>query len=69
MMSKMGCGFLRAHIEDFPAVVIAEAAAELQSQMGAYGILRESAQAAASGARSSMPRPRLPSWPATSRWT
>jgi hypothetical protein len=46
----MGCGFLRAHLEDFPAVVLAEAATELRSQMGAYGILRESARAAASGA-------------------
>jgi hypothetical protein len=36
---KMGCSFLRARIEDFPAVVLAEAASELQSQMGAYGIL------------------------------
>jgi hypothetical protein len=50
VQSKMGCGFLRAHIEDFPAIVLAEAAAELQSQMGAYGILRESARAAAAGA-------------------
>ena len=50
VQSKMGCGFLRAHIEDFPAVVLAEAAAELQSQQGAYGILRESARAAAAGA-------------------
>ncbi len=48
--SKMGCGYLRAHIEDFPAVVLAEAVAELRSQMGANGILRESARAAASGA-------------------
>ena len=46
----MGCGFSRAHIEDFPAVVLAEAAAELQSQRGAYDILRESARAAAPGA-------------------
>jgi hypothetical protein len=36
---KMGCSFLRARIEDFPAVVLAEAASELQSQMGAYRIL------------------------------
>ncbi len=50
VQSKMGCGYLRAHIEDFPAVVLAEAAAELQSQMGAYGILRGSARAAAAGA-------------------
>ena len=31
-------------------MVLAEAAAELQSQLGAYGILRESARAAAAGA-------------------
>ena len=46
----MGCSFLRARIEDFPAMVLAEAASELQSQMGAYGILRESARAGAAGA-------------------
>ena len=36
----MGCGSLRAHLEDFPAVALAEAAAEMQSQWGAYDILR-----------------------------
>jgi hypothetical protein len=50
VLSKMGCGYVSAHIEDFPAVVLAEAAAELRSQSGAYGILKESARAAASGA-------------------
>ncbi len=50
VLSKMGCGFLTAHVEDFPAVVLAEAAAELQSQLGAYHILKDSARAAASGA-------------------
>ena len=50
VLSKMGCGYLRAHLEDFPAVVLAEAAAEMQSQWGAYDILRESARAAAAGA-------------------
>ena len=39
-----------AHVEDFPAVVLAEAAAELRSQSGAHYILRESARAAALGA-------------------
>ena len=47
VLSKMGCGYLTAHVEDFPAVVLAEAAAELQSQLGAYTILKESARAAA----------------------
>ncbi len=51
VQSKMGCGYLRAHLEDFPAVVLAEAAAELQSQMGAYGILRESAHRGGRGGR------------------
>ncbi len=46
----MGCGRIRGHLDDFPAVVITEAAAELRSQMGAYVILRESARAAASEA-------------------
>ncbi len=50
VLSKMGRGFLRARIEVFPAVVLAEAAVELRSQMGAYTILRESARAAALGA-------------------
>jgi hypothetical protein len=50
VLSKMGCGFLRARVEDFPAVVLAETAAELRSQMGVYTILRESARAAALGA-------------------
>ncbi len=50
VMSKMSCDFARARIEDFAAAVIAEAAAELRSQSGAYGILRESVRAAASGA-------------------
>ena len=34
---------------DFPAVVLAEVAAEVRSQLGAYIILRESARVAGSG--------------------
>ncbi len=31
VLSKIGCGFVRAHVEDFAAVDLAEAAAELRS--------------------------------------
>ena len=39
----------RARLEDFPPIVLAEAASALRNQLGAYVILRESARAAAAG--------------------
>ncbi len=49
LFQRFGCGVTQPALDDFPPLVLAEVAAEMRSEYGAYTILRESARAAAPG--------------------